>query len=328
MTDKKFSFIVVNHNYMSDIQKLISSISASIPSGQYEIIIVDNASTDGSREYFGRLGDEVKYIYLDKNIGYGAANNIGVNASRTEVVVLINPDSLVRDERFDIFIDEIENEALGVLAPKIIYPDGRVQPNCGAYATLKTYMMQAFRLGYIVRKLNLVPVLQRIMHYFPLLQKSLIGTYLDNFSRDTVQKKCDWVSGACMIIRKEVFLSAGGFDENFFLYCEDEDLCRRISDKGYTVYIDTRFTVVHNEGFSRSRESRELTSAARHRDRSNIYYLQKYSGSFSSGVLRTFYCFQYFLSALLYMLFDPKAAKTYFQALPDLFKGMDSRDGK
>lgn len=328
MTDKKISFIVVNHNYMVDIQKLISSISASIPSDQYEVVIVDNASTDGSREYFSRLSDEIKYIYLDKNIGYGAANNIGVKASKTEVIVLINPDTLIRDERFDIFINEIQNKDTGVLAPKIIYPDGRIQPNCGAYATLKTYMMQAFKLGYLVRKFNLVHALQNIAHHFPFLQKNLIGTYLDNFSHHTVQKECDWVSGACMIIRRKVFTDAGGFDENFFLYCEDEDLCRRIADKGYSIYIDTRFTVVHNEGFAKSRESRELTFAAKHRDKSNIYYLQKYSGPFSSGVLRIFYFFQYLLSTLLYMVFDPKAAKTYFKALPDLFKRMNNSDEK
>jgi GT2 family glycosyltransferase len=265
---------------------------------------------------------------LNENAGYGAANNIGVKMSKTGVIVLINPDTMIQDKDFDIFIDEIQNEDIGVLAPKIVYPDGKVQPNCGAYATLKTYMMQAFKLGYFVRKFNLVYILRGAIQSFPFLKKSFIGTYLDNFSYDTVRKKCDWVSGACMIIRKEVFVSVGGFDENFFLYCEDEDLCRRIADRGYSIYIDTRFTVVHNEGFARSRKSRELTFAANHRDKSNIYYLQKYSGPFSAGVLRIFYAAQYFLSILIYVLFDLKAAKTYFKALPGLFKKVDSFDRK
>ncbi len=319
MTDKKISFIIVNHNYMTDIQKLLASLEASISNEEYEVVIVDNASLDGSQEYFSNC-DDIKYIYLKKNIGYGAANNIGVKASNAELVVLINPDTLVENKNFDIFIEKVKNDNVGVLAPKIIYPDGQVQPNCGAYATLTTYILQLFKIGYFIRKFNLIDRVQNFVNYVPLVKKSFIGVYLDNFTSVSTNKKCDWVSGACMIINKKVFDAVDGFDENFFLYCEDEDLCRRISFAGYNILIDSGFTIVHNEGFVKSRNTNSLTFAAQQRYRSNLYYLKKYSGSFKVNLLRLFYFFIFLINGLASLFFDFSAAKTYFQFLPILFK--------
>ena len=195
-----------------------------------------------------------------------------------------------------------------------------MQPNCGAYATLKTYILQSFKIGYFIRKFNLIAVLQKTVKHIPFLEKSFIGVYLNNFTNEIIKKECDWVSGACMIIKKKVFDEVGGFDENFFLYCEDEDLCRRISSAGYMVSIDTAFTIIHNEGFVKSRSVNELTFASKQRYRSNLYYLKKYSGSIETNILRIFYFFKFLTNGLFYVLFNYEAAKTYFHFLPVLFK--------
>lgn len=324
-SDREFeiSFIIVNYNYLKDIKLLISSMASSITENPYEIIVIDNASTDGSKAYFTALSqkqDNLTYLYLEQNRGYGAANNIGVKASNGNVVVLINPDTLVKERGFDTFILNALNENTGIVSPRIVYPDGKVQPNCGTYATPLTYILQSFRVGYFIRKFNLTSKLEAFINYFPALQKSFIGTYLENFSNDEIQKKCDWVSGACLILKKEVFLKVGGFDENFFLYCEDEDLCRRVSMSDYNIIIDRQATIIHNEGFLKSRKSRRLTLANEERYKSNIYYLEKYSGHFSAITLRLFYFFQHLINALYYSLFDPEAAKTYYRFLPVIFK--------
>ncbi|HIP14769.1 MAG TPA: glycosyltransferase family 2 protein [Sulfurimonas autotrophica] len=320
MTDKKISFIIVNYNYREDIRQLLSSLVKSISHSDYEVLIVDNASTDGSKEYFSSLDGNIIYKYLEKNIGYGAANNIGVKASNADLIVLINPDTLIADNNFDKYITAIENENIGVLSPKVIYPDGNIQPNCGSFSTLKTFIMQSLKIGYFVRKFDLIKNLQKIVSYFPFVKKSFIGTYLDNFSDEVIRKQCDWVSGACMIMQKKVFNEVGGFDENFFLYCEDEDLCRQISERGYPIIIDTGCTIVHNEGFIKSRQSRELTFAAKHRYKSSIYYLEKYDGMFWGVMLRIFYFFQHLINGVFYLFFDLHASKTYFRFLPELFK--------
>jgi len=98
MKDKKISFIIVNYNYKEDIKKLISSLAVSIQESQYEIVIVDNGSTDGSKTYFSSLNGNIVYLYLDTNVGYGAANNRGVELSSGAVIVLINPDTLVQEK--------------------------------------------------------------------------------------------------------------------------------------------------------------------------------------------------------------------------------------
>lgn len=317
------SFIIVNYNYLKDIKLLISSMALSMTENPYEIIIIDNASTDDSRAYFTELSqkqDNLTYFYLEQNRGYGAANNIGVKMSNGNIVVLINPDTLLKESGFDAFILNALNENTGIVSPRIVYPDGKIQPNCGAYATLLTYILQSFRIGYFIRKFNLTSKLKAFIKYFPVLQKSFIGTYLENFSNDAIQKKCDWVSGACLILKKEIFLKIGGFDENFFLYCEDEDLCRRIAMLDYKIIIDRQATIIHNEGFLKSRKSRGLTLANEERYKSNIYYLEKYSGHLSANTLRLFYFFQHLINALYYSLFDLKASKTYYRFLPDIFK--------
>jgi len=318
MTGRKISFIIVNHQYREDIARLLDSMERSCTHYDYEVVIVDNASSDGSREYFEQYSKKVIYRYLETNIGYGAANNMGVKLSTGSMIVFINPDTFIPMKGFDRFIVDGIQDSIGILSPAIRYPDGKRQPNCGTYSTLKTFILQSLKVGYFVRKYNMEEQLKRMVDRVPVLKYSFIGTYLDNFSEQTNQKECDWVSGACMIMTKRVFDEVDGFDENFFLYCEDEDLCRRISNNGYRIIIDPSFTLEHNEGFIKSRRSRSLTFAARHRYQSSMYYLTKHIGRPSAFLLRVFYIFQHLFNAMRYLVIDPQASKTYFCFLLEL----------
>jgi len=318
MKDKKISFIIVNHNHKEDIQQLISSLDASMQDSQYEIIIIDNGSIDGSKTYFSELTGNIIYHYFDKNIGYGAANNRGVELSTGSVLVLINPDTLIEEQGFDKYILATLQENIGVLAPKIVYPDGKIQPNCADYSTLKTFILQSFKVGYFIRKHNLISKLKILVDRFYFLKKSFIGTYISNFSKLSGEKDCNWVSGACIIMQKKIFETVSGFDEKFFLYCEDEDLCRRIAARGYRIVVNPSFTIVHSEGFIKSRKCRELTPAARHRYKSSIYYLEKHIGKYSANLLRFFYIVQHLFNAIRYSFIDWKVARTYFSFLLEL----------
>ena len=327
MTGKKISFIIVNHNYKEYICRLLASLEESCQDYNYEVLIVDNASTDGSREYFEKE-TKVIYKYLDVNIGFGAANNIGAELASASTLVLLNPDTLVEKKGFDRFIFKAmeQNENVGILAPKIVYPDGKIQPNCADYSTFKTFMLQSFKVGYLVRKYNLTYKLKTLVDRISFLKKGFVGTYLDNFSEQGGEKECDWVSGACMIMHKKVFKEVNGFDENFFLYCEDEDLCKRVAEKGYRIVQDPNFTLVHNEGYIKSRKNRALTFAAKHRYQSNLYYLHKFNSKLSTNMLRSLYLCEYLFYAILYMTFDTDAAYTYLKAIPELFRRMDIYD--
>lgn len=319
MIGKIFSFIIINYNYREDICKLIVSIEKSILHKNYEIIIIDNASTDGSKEYFSNINSNIIYHYLDKNIGYGAANNIGVSLAVTDLIVLINPDTLIISKEFDRLIALAESEKI-VLSPQIIYPDGKIQPNCASYSTCKIFIMQSLMLGYFVRKFNFIKKLQIIVDNFAFMKNSFIGVYLDNFSETFSEKECDWISGACMIMHKTIYDKINGFDENFFLYCEDEDLCRRIREKDFIVCINAEFKIIHNEGFIKARQNKMLTMSEIYRFHSSIYYLKKYEGTLSAKLLSIFYFLRYGLSGIFYLFINQKIAKTYFSFLSSLIK--------
>lgn len=269
---------------------VISQINQVIWHADYEVILVDNASTDGSFDVFCKLGKQCHnfhYIWNDTNLGFAVASNIGAKMAKGDILIFLNPDVEIREQDLDLFVAESLKDEIGVLAPRLIYPDGSVQPNGGGYATLFTYVFQLLKLGYFSRKLGITGQLARVSRCLPFMRKSIIGKYLKNFLPDrTNAVSFDWVSGACMIIRKSLFDEVGGFDERFFMYDEDEDLCRRIANLGYDIVVDGRFRVIHMEKGTQNRQDVALNKADRERLKSNIYYLGKHSGRLRAEILR------------------------------------------
>ncbi|HEX9063182.1 MAG TPA: glycosyltransferase, partial [Clostridia bacterium] len=211
------SFCIVNFNTKTTTHETIASISRSLSGKDYEIVLADNASTDGSREYFTELKKtfaNLKYVYNESNVGFGRANNIAASLSQGEILVIINPDIEVRQKGFDQFVKAKLSAEVGVLSPGLFYPDGSIQPNCGGFSTIWTYIFQSIRAGYIVRKLGITRIMSALSKSFPPLKQTIIGKYLQNFDEAScgLAKECDWVSGACMIIRKHVFNEVKGFD--------------------------------------------------------------------------------------------------------------------
>ncbi len=301
------SFILVNYNSLNLTKRAIDSILYSLEDlNSSEIILVDNASTDGSKEFFEKLEKEIenfKYIYNETNGGFGKANNIGAMYAKGDILVLINPDIEIHQKGFDVFIKEHLTDEIGILAPKIIYADGTLQPNGGGFATFWTYIFYSLRLGYLARKYHLAASLAQISQKMPFIKRTVVGKYLDNFSEnDKNERECDWISGACMVIRKELFMEIGGFDENFFMYVEDEELCRRVRLKGYKIIINKGFTIVHLEGGTQQKESPILSKAFRERYKSSIYYFYKYEGLFYAIMLKYYFVLVHLIIALIYLL--------------------------
>lgn len=300
------SFIIVNYNTKVMTYKTLGFIENSIEHEKFEIVLVDNASTDGSKEFFTGLMSQksnFKYIYSEVNGGFGYANNIGSKYAEGDILVLINPDIEIHQKGFDEFIVNNLKDNIGILTPKIIYPDGSLQPNCGGFATFSTYIFQSLKLGYLSRKYHLVSKIAFIVKYFPFLKKTVIGKYSQNFQNSTChQKSCDWVSGACMIIKKDLFGSIGGFDENFFMYVEDEDLCQRVRKKGYEIVINGEFTIVHMEGGTQNKKSNFLGKTKRERYKSAIYNFYKHKGILSAYILKSYFIFVQIISSLIFLL--------------------------
>lgn len=305
------SFIIVNYNCWPLVLGLVANLESTMKGDDYEIVIVDNASTDESKETLTAMANKrpnLIYIYNDHNYGFGKANNIGVKHASGEMVVIINPDVKIERTNFGEFIRRGTDGTTGAFSPELLYLDGSRQVAGGRFSTIATFMLQEIRLGYHIRKYNL----QRHLVWFAGITgicRATVNDYVSNLIPEGAARcSYDWISGACMILRRDVFQKVGGFDENFFMYVEDEDLCRRIRALGFEIYVDRRFTIVHLEGGTQTRQGGRLGKAKRSRYFSNLYYQRKYSGKCSEIALRLFYVLALLISSLRFFICGQLAA--------------------
>lgn len=309
---KKISFITVNFNSGDKVCALIDSIRSNAK--EYEIIVVDNASSDNSRDLFDRIsGHDLRCIYNSENVGYGQANNIGVKEAVTEIIVLINPDAFFRANFSinDFFIRNLNELNVGMVAPLIIYPDGTPQPNFAhRYSSIQTFVPQLLSLGKFFRWLRSHGVGVKLAE---ILGQGLFGTagseYLNRFGAVSERQSCAWVSGACIGMRKSTFAQLGGFDDRFFLYSEDEDLCRRVKAISLIVQYDPSLSIVHEVGGTHTHRSQvgHLGWGELHRLQSGLTYLSKYRSDnwrmtkfiyVGVATIRLFFGFYFFISPL------------------------------
>jgi hypothetical protein len=237
------SIIIVNYNVKEFLQNLIHSIEKASTNLTKEIIIIDNASDDGSVEFIKEKFPQIKLIANQINLGFGKANNIGLKHATGKYILLINPDTLVAEDTFEKMIKFFEsNKNVGLAGCKILNPDGSLQLACrrsfpGPWTsfTKVTGLSTLFPKSKIFARYNL--------------------TYLD----ENKSYEVDAISGSFMMMRKEVYEKVGGFDEQFFMYGEDLDLCYRIQKAGYKVFYVHSTQIIHYKGESTKRSSIDET---------------------------------------------------------------------
>lgn len=287
----KLSFISVTYQSRAHIEGLLKSVFASAAPGD-EVFIVDNRSTDGTVEAVrGRHDARLHVIENDRNRGFGAAVNQAALRATGEKLVLVNPDSEWSGTSLHEWIATVEAEQKEnprpwvALGPWIRYADGRTQPSQGGFSTVLTFMLQFLRVGALLRRLGLARSLAAV--WPKRLQPGPIRGFLGNFESSTPKASSpDWVSGAFLVVDKKAFLDIGGFDEEFFLYCEDDDLCRRLFTKGRMLF-DPRFQVTHAVEGSRGHGA--YSAAQAHRFVSNLRYTLKWNLMWAALTLWAFY---------------------------------------
>jgi GT2 family glycosyltransferase len=233
----------VNYNVKVFLQNLLDSIRKASFRLKTEIIIVDNASDDGSVEFLKEKYPQVKLIVNKTNLGFGKANNIGLKEASGKLILLLNPDTIVAEDTFTKMVEFFNRTPeAGVAGCKILNPDGTLQLPCrrsfpGPWTsfTKVTGLSTLFPKSRIFARYNL--------------------TYLD----ENQTYEVDAISGSFMMMRKEVFDKVGGFDEQFFMYGEDLDLCYRIQKAGYKVYYVHSTQIIHYKGESTKRSSIDET---------------------------------------------------------------------
>ncbi len=280
------SIVIVNWNVRELLRRCLASIAGSDallleetqPPAQNadkagrrwlaEVIIVDNASTDDSVSMLNETFPWVQMIANRQNLGFTKANNQGLAASRGRYVLFLNPDTEATPQAFGQMLAYAEaHPQVGVLGPQLCNSDGNVQSSRRRFPTLATFFLES-------------TVLQRKWAH-----NRVLDHYFVRDRPDDAISQVDWVVGACMLVRRSVLDAIGGFDEGFFMYSEELDLCHRAVDAGWQVVFLPDALVIHHEG-----KSSEQVVAARHIHffTSRVRYVHKYHGRLSAAVVKSF----------------------------------------
>jgi hypothetical protein len=223
------SFVILNYKSKGLLKNCLQSIINSDLRGlRYEIIVVDNASNDGVADMLEQNFSDITFIGIQKNLGYGSGNNVGIKAARGKYIAILNPDTMVLNNAFRTLFDFMEkNERVGIAGPQALNPDGQLQ-----------YTRCRFH-GFLTPLYRRTP-----LQHLPFVQRRLDRFVTKDLDYHTATK-ADWLFGFCLFARCDVLEAVGYFDERFFLGFEDTDLCRQVWRKGYEVWYVPQAQLVH-----------------------------------------------------------------------------------
>jgi GT2 family glycosyltransferase len=242
-TRPRISVIVVSFNTRQLLKRCLDSIRESSGTLPYEIIVVDSGSSDDSVDYLKREFPEVTLIESTENIGFAKANNIGFGKASGQYVVLLNSDAFLVGNSLVAAVELMDRHPdVGLAGGRLIGEDGNWQPSARSYPSIWNDFLTLSGLADRYRR-------SRIFGRPDM-------TYIDQ-NRDLY---CDWVPGAFTIIRKEIIERIGLFDERFFLYFEEVDLCKRMRKAGWKIVYWPAITVIHIGGASTSSFSKKLVT--------------------------------------------------------------------
>ena len=216
------SIIIVNYNTCRLTCQCLDSIYSQVNSVNYEVILVDNASTDNSVAEIKRNFPGVKLITSDVNLGFGRANNLGARNANGKFLFLLNSDTILRNDPFVYFIDfysQISKPA--VIGTYLVDSNNDYTKSAGTFYSIRKYLLMALR------------------RYFP---------YFPSHEEVPFQDKVvpvDYVIGADMFVDKNLFKRIGGFDEHIFMYFEDVEFCKRLASLGLQSYVIPGPDIVH-----------------------------------------------------------------------------------
>ena len=223
------SVVTVNYNGLCFLENFLNSLKTAFNHYTFETIILDNASSDGSQAFL-RNREDIFYIESPENLGFTGGNNRAVTKASGKVVLLLNNDTRV-ESCLDPLIDMALKEDVGAVGCRLIYGDGRLQFSAGLEHSPLRMVLSWF--GF------------EKQHWFPSVFRRV---QTNPAFYDVSHSEVDWVSGACLATRREVWKTLKGLDEMFFMYCEDVDYCHRVRKLNKKVVYLSNATVTHFEG--------------------------------------------------------------------------------
>ena len=245
----KLSIVIVNWNTADLLLKCLASIYQNSPSFSFEVIVVDNASSDDSSKRVKIEFPQVILIASDKNLGFGPGNNLGIQQAKGQYILLLNPDTEVIGPTLQTCVDYLEQQSqqrTAVIGIKQREPSGKLQESCGHFPSLKALVLQA--IFHLLIKGGRVAYARKLESRFKFEWMPLKAMY-QYFDFNAVHE-VDWVMGAFMLIRGDILKASGGFDPYFKMYAEEIDLCFRIKAEGWSVKFYPGAEILHYGGAS------------------------------------------------------------------------------
>jgi N-acetylglucosaminyl-diphospho-decaprenol L-rhamnosyltransferase len=251
--------VIVNFNSGPHLAECLASLDTGLTGFNWEVVVVDNASTDSSEapaadsESRDATTRRVRLVRLPTNTGFAAAANLGARTGAANLLLFINPDCVVAPGFLDPLLDELNTSPRrAAVAPCVLNADGSPQGNARGDPTMMT--------GFFGR----TTLLSRLFPSARLARRNVV------VSHSQAAASVDWVSGSCVLVQREAFNAIGGFDERYFLYWEDADLCRRLRNAGWSIRFRPEARIVH-VGARSSRTVKPLAIRAFHRS-AYLYY--------------------------------------------------------
>jgi GT2 family glycosyltransferase len=252
------SIILVCWNNNSYMDACLKSLYETGLKNTFDVIVVDNGSTDGSQQMLAEKYPDVKIIQNADNVGLGKASNQGIQHTKGKYVLLLNNDTIVNGASFDAMIELLEKKpTAGAVGGKLLNPDGTTQAGYNYFSSLFQEFLVATRLGELIR-----PGYPAVMNANEI-------------------RSVDWMGSACLMVRRSALDKIGLLDEGYFIYGDETDLQYRLKKAGWDVYFLPQATTIHYGGRSMNRWSRRKMVY-----RGKMLFYQKHYGALQTFFLR------------------------------------------
>jgi N-acetylglucosaminyl-diphospho-decaprenol L-rhamnosyltransferase len=231
------SCIIVNYYSSATLKNCLESVYQTLRNISFEVIIVDNSQNDPGMASLKESYPQVRVIQSSNNIGFAKANNQAALFAQGKTLLFLNPDTLLADQAIEGMVTHLEsNLDIGALGPKVLNTDGTLQYSCRRFPTLMTGFFNRYSL---------------LSRWFP-SNPYTVQYLMKDFNHDE-NREVDWLSGCCLMVPHTIFKKAGGFDEHYFLFNEDIDLCRAIGQNGFKVMYFPLAKITHHVSTSNSK---------------------------------------------------------------------------
>jgi hypothetical protein len=252
MSDARIDVVIVSFNTRDDLLVCLDSLRDARCPLIARVTVVDNQSSDDSVAAARSAHPDVDVVALDRNIGFGAANNIGIRRGEAPLVLLLNSDTMVPPQAIETLVERLTATGATAAGPRLVDVDGHPEVSFGPMLSPASELVQMMWVRIAAGRTQ--------------FSRGLTAQHLSK------EHDAGWITGACLLVRRDAAVAAGLFDERFFLYEEDVDFCAALRARGGRVLFTPAATVVHKRG-----RSPKATTGPSHYDRSHLAFYEKHA---------------------------------------------------